>query len=78
MNGYERLANAIIGQAAEDYRIAYRAFLRNPANRQAQKSALYRRSFASILFETLTNADGQFIIKGLRQMESTKERTDTT
>ena len=60
--GYQALANAIVIQAAEDYRKAIRGF------KIADMYAI-RRFFHSKWYQTLTNVDGDFIINGIEREE---------
>ncbi len=65
---YERLANAIILQAVEDYRKALKSVKRNPHNRTAMDEALsIEKFFRSGWYSTLTNIDGEFLIRKLQE-----------
>lgn len=71
---YERLANAIVLQAVDDYRRALKAVKRNPSNRTAIDEALQiERFFRSGWYSTLTSVDGEYLIRrlqeGIRQSE---------
>lgn len=69
MNPYEALANAIIEQAVKDYKIALVKYFKNPRNRSNSSSVIaIERFFRSSWFETLTDADGEFIITKIREM----------
>lgn len=63
---YERLANAIIEQAAVDYRKALKRLKRFPDDRYAlgEKSSI-ERFFHSTWFGTLTTVDGDVLIQGI-------------
>lgn len=66
---YEDLANAIILQAAKDYRMALKSLKANPRNRtaMADKDEI-ERFFRSGWFSVLTSVDGEMLIRSL-QME---------
>ena len=67
-NAYENLANAIIVQAAEDYRRLLKRAKKNPANREALDEALQVESFfRSCWYQRLTNVDGEFLIRKLQE-----------
>lgn len=64
---YENLANAIIIQAANDYRAALKKIKKNPRNKDAIADALsIERFFHSRWYGALTAVDGDFIIKKIR------------
>ena len=66
MDGVERLANAIVLQAAKDYRAARRKIRKKPDNREAQAEiASIRRFFLSQWFSELSEADGSYILRKL-------------
>lgn len=66
-NPYEALANAIILQAVNDYRIALKKVKKNPGNKDAINEALsVERFFRSPWYETLTSVDGEFLIRKIR------------
>ena len=65
---YERLANAIVLQAVNDYRIALKAVKRNPNNSIALDNALQiERFFRSGWYSTLTSVDGEYLIRRLQE-----------
>ena len=65
---YENLANAVIAQAAEDYRRLLKRAKKNPANREALDEALQiERFFRSGWYQRLTNVDGEFLIRKLQE-----------
>lgn len=65
---YENLANAVIAQAAEDYRRLLKRAQKNPANREALEEALQiERFFRSGWYQRLTNVDGEFLIRKLQE-----------
>ena len=65
---YERLANAIVLQAVDDYRKALKAVKRNPSSRAAIDEALsIERFFRSGWYSTLTSIDGEYLIRRLQE-----------
>ena len=65
---YERLANAIVLQAATDYRAALKAVKRNPNNRAALDNALQiEKFFRSGWYQVLTSVDGEYLIRRLQE-----------
>lgn len=65
---YERLGNAVIIQAAKDYRRALKKLKRNPENGEAkQTKSEIERFFCSDWFRELTSADGEMIMKKIRE-----------
>ena len=59
MNGYEALANAIIIQAAKDFRAAYKRMKRFPNDVRAQDEVReITKFFCSGWFEALSELDG--------------------
>lgn len=66
-NPYENLANAIIVKACEDYRAVLKKIKHNPKNKDAIDEVLsLERFFHSQWYQTLTNVDGEFLIRKLR------------
>ena len=69
-NPYSDLANAIIVQAANDYRKALRQLKRNPTYASARYTkAEVERFFHSEWFHYLTDADPDYIIEHLKRAE---------
>lgn len=65
---YERLANAIILQAASDYRRNLKKLKKNPQNRDVMNEALQmEKFFRSPWYQVLTTVDGEFLIQKLRE-----------
>ncbi len=65
---YERLANAIILQAASDYRRDLKKLKKNPQNRDVLNDALQiEKFFRSPWYQVLTTVDGEFLIQKLRK-----------
>lgn len=65
---YEALANAIVAQAARDYRSALKKLKRNPEN----LDALWRKGevesfFRSAWYQELTNLDPELLIMRLKK-----------
>jgi hypothetical protein len=64
----QKLANAIIIQAAKDYRTALRKLRRNPRNHLAQAEAeSIEQFFRSDWYKCLTDVDGEMVIRKLRE-----------
>lgn len=68
MNPYENLANAIIIQAAKDYKKALKALKKN----SRYEPALFikrdcEKFFRSAWFATLTNLNGEALMDGLKK-----------
>jgi len=68
---YEKLANAIVLQAVNDYRTILQKIRRNPQNKGAVEEALrIERFFRSEWYQTLTSVDGEYLINRLRREAS--------
>lgn len=68
MNPYENLANAIIKQAADDYRKALKALSLNNRNKQAQATVTECETFfRSDWYKELTSVDGEYLIRLLKE-----------
>ena len=68
MNNYEMLANAIVVQAAKDYRAARRKLLKDPYNLKALQTVKeVEVFFRSDWFKVLTPVDGRTILKLLEE-----------
>lgn len=66
MNAYEKLANAIILQAVKDWRAARRKLKRKSKNESARiELESCERFFRSDWFTTLTDVDGEVILRKL-------------
>lgn len=67
MTPYENLANAIVLQAAKDYRTALKCLKVNPNNRDAlaDKNEV-ERFFRSGWYSVLTSVDGEMLIAKLK------------
>ena len=71
MDPYEELANAIIIQAAKDYRAAGKALKKTPGSMSDIKTVREcERFFNSDWFRTLTNVDGGSLLEKLREEAS--------
>ena len=64
MDPYEKLANAIIIQAAKDYRTALRKLRNHLAQAEAES---IDRFFRSGWYKCLTDVDGEMVIRKLRE-----------
>lgn len=65
---YEKLANAIILQAASDYRRNLKKLRKNPQNRDVMNEVLQiEKFFRSPWYQALTTVDGEFLIQKLRK-----------
>lgn len=68
MTPYQRLANAIVEQAAKDYRSALKALARDSDNSYIQDEVKsLERFFRSRWYGILTNVDGDYLIDKLRE-----------
>ena len=68
MDGYQRLANAVIIEAAKDSKPAYKRMKRFPDDKRAQDEVReITRFFCSEWFEVLSDADGPTLLR--RMME---------
>ena len=64
---YENLANAVIAQAAEDYRAALKKIKAHPKNKDAIDEALrIERFFRSGWYQTFTSVAGECLIRRLQ------------
>lgn len=67
MTPYQRLANAIVEQAAKDYRSALKALARDSDNAYIQDEVKsLERFFRSRWYGILTNVDGEYLMERLR------------
>ena len=65
---WQALANAVILQAAEDYREVCRKLRRRPYRRDAAEKRLELESFCtSRWFRTLSEADGRALLEKIRK-----------
>ena len=65
---YERLANAIVLQAASDYRRDLKKLKKNPQNRDVMNDALQIEIFFhSPWYQVLTTVDGEFLLQKFRK-----------
>ena len=70
LNYPQRLANAIILKAVDDYRDARKVLAREPANLLAKRQMVQcEEFFLSKWLEVLTDVDGAFILKRLKNEE---------
>lgn len=65
---WERLANAVVIRAVDDYRIAARKLKRDPGNKMVEMDIRsLSRFFGSQWFEVLTNVDGRLLLSRLKK-----------
>lgn len=73
MTPYQELANAIIEQAAKDYRIALAYNFRHPQNPKYQQTVCeIERFFRSDWYDALTDLDGEYLIREIRRRVQSK------
>ena len=74
MDGYQMLANAIVSQAAKDFRAAYKRLKRFPNSKPAQSDVQeLTKFFCSQYFELLTDLDGPSLLHRLMREIDEKE-----
>jgi hypothetical protein len=67
VSGYEALANAIIIQAAKDFKAAYKRMKRFPNDGRAQEEVReITKFFCSQWFEMLSDVDGPTLLKKMK------------
>ena len=67
MSGYEALANAIIIQAAKDFRAAYKRMKRFPNDVRTQDEVRdITKFFCSEWFEALSDVDGPALLRKMK------------
>ena len=70
---WQRLANAIVEQAAHDYRVALKGLRVDPESHSANdKANVLELFFRSEYMHVLTKLDGEFLIEQLRKEEKPK------
>lgn len=68
LDPYQALANAIVQNAAEDYRAALKRLDKDPENIIARAEVTeLKRFFRSQWYEILTDVDGEYLIKMLEK-----------
>ena len=68
MDPWHSLANAIVIQAAKDYRVALCRLRRNPNNKSALSEIVdLERFFRSEWYAALTNVPGELLIQKLKE-----------
>ena len=68
LDPYESLSNAIVAQAATDYRTAMRALQNNPESKIALSEVRdIRKFFRSGWYSLLTSIDGEYLIEKLNE-----------
>lgn len=71
MNGYVELANAIIAQAAKDYRSAINQLSLSSNDRVAlREKKSIERFFRSDFFSILTNLNGEVLLAKLKEVSA--------
>lgn len=76
---YERLANAIIKQAADDFRNAHRKLMRDTHDYEARKRIREVEEFlTSKDYQKLTTVDGEYILRRLKEEVSTFQLKPST
>jgi len=66
--GQELLCRAIVVQAAKDYRAALKALKKNPGSATAKDTVReVERFFQSEYYELLTDVNGEYLIRKLRE-----------
>jgi len=72
---YENLANAIVVQAMQDYRLAIRALNKRPNNHSALKTkAEIEKFFRSEWCRLLTTVDGNYLIENVGDVVNDRRR----
>ena len=67
MSGYQALANAIIIQAAKDFKAAYKRMKRFPKDSRAQDEVRdITKFFCSQWFEMLSDVDGPTLLRKIK------------
>ena len=65
--GYENLAQAVIIQAADDFRQSYMSVLENPRDKDARDEVeAIGRFFLSDWYRMMTRVDGTYLMRKLR------------
>ena len=68
MTPFETLANAIIEQAAKDYRLALRYHFKHPENPKYKREVTeIEQFFRSDWYYALTDVDGEYLIREIRR-----------
>ena len=68
IDGYQQLANAIVEQAAKDYRAAYRMLTMNPRDKAAKREMKsIEQFFSSEFFSIICSLDGSQLLKDIRK-----------
>ena len=68
MTGYQALGNAIVEQAAKDYRAALKTLRRHPDSKAVMEEAMkLERFFHSGWYGILTDVDPDYLITKLRK-----------
>lgn len=68
LDPWERLANAVVTLAVDDYRTAAKKLKKNPANESADTDIRkLNRFFRSQWFQVLTDVDGDYLLSRLKK-----------
>ena len=68
LDPWERLANAIVTRAVDDYRAAAKKLKKNPENESAvTEIRKLNRFFRSQWFQVLTDVDGDYLLSKLKK-----------
>lgn len=68
MNPYQNLANAIVVQAAKDYRLVLHKQEQHPSDKRIQKTVReYEAFFRSAWYEMLTDVKPEYLLRRLRE-----------
>lgn len=71
MDGYQTLANAVVAQAAKDYREALRRLREHPDSPAAEQTRRECESFfRSAWYGMLTDINPEYIIRRIREEEA--------
>ena len=74
-NPVQNLLNAVVVQAAEDYRMYSAKLLKKPKSKQAaEEKEMIRSFFLSQYFEMYTTVEGEYILKKLESEEQEMQR----
>lgn len=75
MSPYQAIANAVVEQAAKDYRQALRTLKKYPRSDEARRTGdECERFFRSDWYGVLTDLDGECVMAGIRSMIRKEER----
>ena len=76
MDPYEKLANAIVLFAVQDYRSALKKLKNNPKNKEAMRTAMECEEFLrSDWYSGLTSVSGEYLIERFQKQFGDMSRT---